>query len=153
MDCRYLGQGYELRIPIPGREISEPDLDQLAADFHAAHAREYGHNFPDDPVEFVNLRSSVAGPPANLAAISESKSASTPVDTGRRGTAWFYVNNQLVETTVRYIDRESLGEAETLAGPIVLCQEDATLVVPPDWLCARVPGGSFELMKKGTHEG
>ena len=56
LDCRYVGQGYELRIPVP----EGPVTDAALAAFHAAHRDEYGHAF-DDPVEIVNLRVTVRG--------------------------------------------------------------------------------------------
>lgn len=152
MDCRYLGQGYELRIPIPGGEFSESTLERLAGDFHAAHAREYGHNFPNNSVEYVNLRSSLASPPPHLASIRQIRGAPPPDSSERRGSAWFYVDKELVEITVHYMDREFLGEGEMVPGAIVLCQEDSTLVVPPGWVCAPVPGGSLQLTKKGADE-
>jgi N-methylhydantoinase A len=44
-DLRYVGQGYELRVPLPDGEITEETLPQTWKAFHAAHAAEYGRAF------------------------------------------------------------------------------------------------------------
>ena len=55
-DCRYAGQGYEVRFDVPaGRGRRRPGSSELAEAFHAAHEREYGHRF-DAEIEIVNVR-------------------------------------------------------------------------------------------------
>src|SRR6478752_3403120 len=54
-DCRYAGQGYEVRFDIPAGELDDGWADRLADAFHAAHEREYGHRFEAE-VEIVNVR-------------------------------------------------------------------------------------------------
>ena len=56
LDCRYVGQGYELRVPLPENRY----VDDAIAQFHALHQAEYGHAFPG-PVEIVNLRVTAVG--------------------------------------------------------------------------------------------
>ena len=56
LDCRYAGQGYELRLTLGEGQFSADDLDR----FHALHEREYGHSF-EDPIEIVNARVSAIG--------------------------------------------------------------------------------------------
>ena len=56
LDCRYVGQGYELRVPLPKLRFAD---DALAA-FHRMHEQEYGHPM-SDPIEIVNLRVTATG--------------------------------------------------------------------------------------------
>ena len=51
LDCRYVGQGYELRVPLEG-----PFAEASLAEFHRLHEREYGSAYPD-PIEIVNAAS------------------------------------------------------------------------------------------------
>ena len=53
---RYVGQGYELKVPIPDGPVDDVTMAAVLAAFHTAHAAEYGHAFPQNPVEVVNLR-------------------------------------------------------------------------------------------------
>src|SRR3954467_609620 len=54
-DCRYAGQGYEVRFDVPAGAIDDAWAEELKDGFHAAHEREYGHRF-DAEVEIVNIR-------------------------------------------------------------------------------------------------
>ncbi len=56
LDCRYVGQGYELRVPLPDARYSPEALDV----FHSLHEQEYGHA-SRDPIEIVNLRVTASG--------------------------------------------------------------------------------------------
>ena len=46
-DLRYVGQGYELRVPFPDGKIDEASLAKAFDAFHEIHRREYGHHFAD----------------------------------------------------------------------------------------------------------
>ena len=48
-DLRYVGQGYELKIPFPDGVIAKAQLDDIFSRFHQTHEREYGHAFPENP--------------------------------------------------------------------------------------------------------
>src|SRR6476620_9321980 len=50
LDCRYAGQGYELRVTLDG-----PFTDAAFERFHRLHEREYGSAYAD-PIEIVNAR-------------------------------------------------------------------------------------------------
>src|SRR5207244_3491847 len=54
-DCRYAGQGYEVRFDVPAGEIDDAWVEDLTEAFHRAHEREYGHRF-DAEIEIVNVR-------------------------------------------------------------------------------------------------
>ncbi len=55
-ECRYQGQGFELRAAIPDGPITAVTAAGIAAAFHAVHERDYGYRFEDAVVEIVTLR-------------------------------------------------------------------------------------------------
>ena len=55
-DIRYVGQGYELEVPVPGGELGPAELQVLNERFHASHTQVYGYANRQDATEFVNLR-------------------------------------------------------------------------------------------------
>ena len=61
-DLRYVGQGYELKIPFPAGTVTEDGLKGVWEAFHAAHRAEYGHAFPASPIEVALRRASATGP-------------------------------------------------------------------------------------------
>ena len=56
--CRYVGQGYELRVPVDAAGSPRRGL----AAFHAPPSPEYGHDFPGNPIELVAVRVTGIGP-------------------------------------------------------------------------------------------
>ncbi len=59
LDCRYVGQGYELRVPLPDGRF-EPRRARRRST--RLHEQEYGHAFRD-PIEIVNARVTALGAP------------------------------------------------------------------------------------------
>ena len=55
-DCRYLGQGYELRVDCGAGAIDDAWVRKLRADFDDIHEREYSRRFEESDVEIPNLR-------------------------------------------------------------------------------------------------
>ena len=60
-DCRYVGQAYELLVPVPSGPLDDAALVALAERFEEAHEREYFYRFPEKPVQIVHVRSYAIG--------------------------------------------------------------------------------------------
>src|SRR5439155_544639 len=54
-DMRYVGQAYELEVPIAA-PVTPERAPEIVATFHAVHERVYGYARTQQPVEFVNFR-------------------------------------------------------------------------------------------------
>jgi N-methylhydantoinase A len=135
LDCRYAGQGYELRLTLSDGQFSEDDLDR----FHALHEREYGHSF-GDPIEIVNARVSAVGRRPEVTPLREPTGV---VDTGmvEERDSVFRVNGALESMSTRFYDRQALQIGETLSGPAIVFHPDTTTLVPPRWtVCAHESG-------------
>ena len=126
LDCRYAGQGYELRVPLPDGRFDDTCLEE----FHRLHEREYGHAFRD-PVEIVNARVTARGrrtnvdrvpPPARLAGLDL-----------RDGESVYRRDEGLVTLSTRHLDRAQLRPGEQITGPAIVFQRDTTVLVPPAW--------------------
>ena len=56
-DCRFLGQAFELTVPLRESALDRDAVAELCRRFEEAHLTRYGHAFSGDfPVEIVNLR-------------------------------------------------------------------------------------------------
>jgi N-methylhydantoinase A/oxoprolinase/acetone carboxylase beta subunit len=120
-DLRYVGQGYELRVPI------DPDaLDALWPAFHERHRREYGHDFPGNPIELVSVRATGIGrtPAPPEPALGSGERA----EVGRREVVF---GGERVSATV--VERSRLAPGDAVEGPAIVVQTDTTLVVPPGY--------------------
>ena len=94
-DLRYVGQGYELKIAIPGGTLMPEQLAGVWAAFHEAHAAEYGHAFAESPIEIVNVRVSGRGAMPKIAAMTAHKGGSLEEALVRTGPCVFRVNGEL----------------------------------------------------------
>ncbi len=130
IDLRYVGQNFELLVPVAetdGAAPALPDLDDIRQRFFAAHEKTYGHFTADDPIETVNFRLTALGESDRLPAPTPPDDASThPVPTGSR-PVWF--DGREVDTPV--FDRARLVPAHRFTGPAIIDQLDATTVVHP----------------------
>jgi N-methylhydantoinase A len=130
-DLRYVGQSFEINVPLPS---GPADPAALLTDFHARHARRYGHSHPAEPVEVVNLRVRAIAPTP--------PPAFEPLPAGRpdpaaalvaERPAWFDTQAGLAAMPTRCYDRARLLAGNHLAGPALVFQLDATTVIPPGW--------------------
>lgn len=147
-DLRYVGQGYELKVPIPDGPVDEAAMDTVLAAFHKAHAAEYGHAFPQNPVEVVNLRVIGRGAMPRLAPGQAGKGGTLDSALIRHSDTVFRVNGTLAPYTAAIYQRALLPVGQPFAGPAIILQKDTTSVVPPGWQAEVHPAGSLILTQK-----
>lgn len=126
-DMRYVGQSYELTIPVPGENAGS--IAAAVAAFHEQHRDLYGHADCAAPAEFVNLRvvhSHALPSPKLVWRSAGGANASEP--TGTR-PVYFSAAGGYVETPI--YDRWLLLEAQVIEGPAIVEQADTTLVIYP----------------------
>jgi N-methylhydantoinase A len=147
-DLRYVGQGYELKVPIPDGPVNEAAMAQVLDAFHAAHAAEYGHAFPQNPVEVVNLRVIGRGAMPRLAPGHAAQGGSLEQALIRHSDTVFRVNGTLASYPTAIYQRASLPLSQPFSGPAIILQKDTTTVVPPGWQAEVHPAGSLILTQK-----
>jgi len=133
LDLRYVGQSYELSVPLETPLTSE--AVQAAVDaFHDAHRQRYGHADPEEPVEAVAVR--VRGTVSTSSPdLPTEPPTDAPLDDAilERRPVWFTADGP-VETTA--YDRKHLHHGHAFDGPAIVHQYDTTVVVPPGWHAA-----------------
>ncbi|MCI0714651.1 MAG: hydantoinase/oxoprolinase family protein [Chloroflexi bacterium] len=112
VDMRYLGQAYELNVPLN---------NDLAAEFHRAHQTNYGYHMPDKPIEIVNLRLQAVGqvdkPPLTPHELVPNDGANALIAPG-------------------HYHRQHLQPGAVIRGEALLLQFDCTTYVPYGWMAA-----------------
>jgi 5-oxoprolinase (ATP-hydrolysing) len=133
-DCRYAGQGYEVRFDVPAGELGAAWVEELKDAFHRAHEAEYGHRF-DAEIEIINIR--VVG----IGRIAELQPAEAAAGDGHPSAARtlerevvFDVDGKPERRTTPFYDRASLRAGDRIEGPAIIEQYDSTTVVPPGLL-------------------
>jgi N-methylhydantoinase A len=143
LDCRYVGQGYELRVTLAEGPFTEETLEQ----FHVLHEREYGSAY-GDPIEIVNARVTAIG---RRPALEPPPVASGTLEEALVGESesTFRLDGSLRALTTHFYDRGKLPLDEPLDGPAVIFHLDTTTVVPPGWSAKADPSGNVILTKAG----
>ena len=144
-DVRYVGQGYELRVPVPAGEIDGAALDAIFAAFHAQHEAEYGHAFPKSAIEIVNVRVTGVGRMPKIGRPSVPHGGSFRESLIRRGPCAFRVGGKLETPETAFYRRDRLPLEQPFSGPAIVLQMDSTTVVPPGWRAVADSNGNLIL--------
>ncbi|MBB3383280.1 MULTISPECIES: hydantoinase/oxoprolinase family protein [unclassified Rhizobium] len=125
-DMRYVGQSFEIEVPLQAAWVAEGNLAAMEEAFHAMHARLYDFADPDGRIEIVNLRLSAigAGPMLQttvgldeIAGMAEPE-REIPVYTGK-AFEW-----------IGLYRRDQLHPGGRFSGPAVVAQDDTTFAIP-----------------------
>ena len=149
-DLRYVGQAFELTVPVEGD--APPDLAALAAGFHREHLRTYAHMGESEPVELVNLRI-IATVPTTQPVTSTARDrgggnrgATQAAVAPARRQVYFGPRHGSLSTPI-FARADLLGQH--IAGPLIVEEYDSTCVVPPDCI-ATVDAASNLLLTLDT---
>jgi N-methylhydantoinase A len=128
-DCRYVGQGHELSIPLA--RVLVHDLSGLERAFHAAHLARYGHAAPGEPVEAVTLRLNAVGrlDHPRETVVPRGAPDRRPDGAALRGTRHVLLPAAPDRIPVEVWQRDRLRAGDRLAGPCIVEQLDATTLV------------------------
>ena len=127
-DARYVGQGYELTVPVPAGALDAAALARVRAAFDEVYAARYGYANPAEPVEIVTWKLSAVGGSPRIALAKASGTSDAAALKGRR-RAYFPETGGFTETPV--YDRYALGAGARLAGPAIVEERESTTVLPP----------------------
>jgi len=132
-DVRYLGQAFEVRVPVPDGELDAAALDGVAQRFHAEHRALYGYDFAGDPsqhVEWVNVRVSGIGPIQRPQIVAHPVPA-TPEPATPKGIrpVCFDAQEGYVDASLYW--RPDLTPGQVVSGPAVIEEFGSTVPLHP----------------------
>ena len=131
-ECRYQGQGFELRADMPDEPLSAGNKDTVVNNFHDQHKLDYGYTFGSDQVEIMTLR---------VVGVAKIEPLQWPALAAANGIgiedAYLYSRKTTFDSgatvdTPRY-GRDKLRAGHALDGPAVIIQHDSTTLVPPGY--------------------
>jgi N-methylhydantoinase A len=127
LDMRYLGQAYELNIPISA--VGSMGKGVIAA-FHRTHEMRYGYRHKNKEVEIVNLRCRASGITEKLPSRKiPARSRTAPLLPAQTMELVFH---ERTRKTALY-RRDSLRAGDVFSGPAIVSEYSATTLIPPDW--------------------
>ncbi len=143
-DMRYIGQAYELEVPISA-PLTAGAVPEAVRGFHAAHERVYGYARAQQPVELVNFRAvhryplpaPVVRPPARAdGAVGDARIGERPA---------YFAPGGFVATAI--YDRARLPLGSRVPGPAIVEQADTTTVIPPGYAAAVELSGNLRIRR------
>ncbi len=126
-DMRYVGQGHEVSVALPGGVLSARDLPAIRAEFERTYKTLYGRKGPDVALEVINWRVVASGPrpDLHLKLPRATASGAEPRKGSRR--AYFPEGGGYMDAAV--FDRYALQPGMEFAGPAIVEERESTLII------------------------
>jgi N-methylhydantoinase A len=126
-DLRYLGQSFDLTIPVTDAELADATGEALRQAFHAHYRQVYGYTDERADLEILDIRASAVGltPKPRLAVLPSRGRAHEGSRPGRREV--FHDGRR---RSAVVLDRRALAAGERFDGPVIVEQYDTTTFVP-----------------------
>lgn len=130
-DMRYLHQGFEIRVPLPARQLTPHDLPVLRHAFTEEYERLYKRLNPGVEIEVVNWRLVASGPQPRIT-LRAPDIAGKSLTAACKGERPVYLpeHNGFVPCSV--YDRYLLPVGATFSGPAVVEERECTVVIGPE---------------------
>lgn len=148
-DCRYAGQGYELRVPAPGTDVDAAWVERTVESFHRLHEATYRSRFDTKVVQLVNVRVVGIGAVSHLEVpVHGTPTVAVTVEPTAVIQSWFRVADRPVRMATPVYDRGDLVPGAEFAGPAIVEQPDSTIVVDPDYRAVTDGAGNLVLTRQ-----
>jgi N-methylhydantoinase A len=133
-DMRYVGQGHEIRVPLPGGTLGPEQAAALQSAFETVYRELYERLGPAVPLEILNWRVVSSGPRPTVA-LSIPTPTSGDAAEARKGerAAYFPEAGGFVNTTI--YDRYRLAPGIAFVGPAIVEERESTAIIGPGARC------------------
>jgi N-methylhydantoinase A len=146
-DMRYVGQSFELTVPIGSAEVDDPGGDELRRRFHRAYEQIYGYQDEKADLEILDVRVTAIGanPKPRIERLPDRSGAAPPSPRHRE----IYLDGRRWQASV--YERAELPASFSFVGPAIVEQYDTTVFVTPGF---RVSVDAFgNLIGEAEHAG
>ncbi len=126
-DMRYVGQGYHVTVPVPEGRLSNKLIPELEQAFREVYRNLYGRLAEGVELETLSWRVVAAGPPYDVQPGVPRVSDGPPLKGYRK--AYFFELGGFEEVPV--YNRYALKPGSVLTGPLIVEEEESTLVAGP----------------------
>jgi N-methylhydantoinase A len=130
-DIRYVGQGHEIQVPLPGGRLDSESIPGIVRSFEETYRRLYERLSESVPLEIINWRVISSSPPP-LVRLQATGVEQAATSTARKGSrkAYFPELGGYVDTPV--YDRYGLSPGAGFDGPAIVEERESTVIVGPD---------------------
>ena len=125
-DCRYVGQGHEIRVSVPVRKLSERDGARLKAAFERTYEQVYGLRIPNQEVEAITWSVTVSSKPVKPKRAARASAKAPPKPRGKR-LIYDPALGRQVNAAVYWRFDMKLGSR--IKGPAIIAEDETSTIV------------------------
>ena len=142
LECRYIGQGFELRAAVPDGPIDAGCMQAVIKNFYDAHLQVYGHAFEDQGVEAITVRLIARGVTDTLRLPEIAHGGRIDPSEARLYVRTTVFDDGQALDTPRFA-RDRLRAEDTVQGPAIITQHNSTTIVPPGYTARMLSHGDI----------
>ena len=146
MECRYLGQGFELRADMPDGALTQKNKKDVIESFFDVHKEAYGHAFRDQVTEGVTVRVVVSAEVDQLTLPKLAQGGRANPSEALMYSLDTIFDDGKPTPTPRY-DRSKMLKDDTVEGPAIVTQHNSTTIVPPGYTATVLAFGDMRIAR------
>ena len=128
VDMRYVGQGFEIGVPLLGGKFNRESLEEFRSSFEREYRGIYQRLCPEIPIECVNWRLTATGPRPEIGA-GTWWSPGVSLSEALKGRRQVYLPAAGTFGEVPVYDRSRLHVGAEIEGPVIIEERESTLVI------------------------
>ena len=145
-ECRYVGQGFELRAAMPEGELNAENAGQVVKSFYDTHKQVYGHAFEDQLVEIITLRVVGSSATETLKLPDLPKGGRADPADAKLYTRETVFDDGKAYATPRFARGKLLAD-DKVSGPALIVQHNSTTLVPPGYAATVLSHGDLRVAR------
>jgi N-methylhydantoinase A len=125
-DCRYVGQGHEIRISVPLKTLADADGKKLKAAFEKQYEQVYGLRIPNQEAEAITWSVTVSSVARKPTRAKNTSSKSTPRPRSKRLIYDPALGKQVMAPVYWRFD---MKPGATFKGPAIIAEDETSTIV------------------------
>ncbi|MFC7539910.1 hypothetical protein ACFQU2_11255 [Siccirubricoccus deserti] len=142
---RYVGQGHEIAVPLPPRDMTEADVREIRALYDREYTRFYDRPVPGSDVEILSFAVTVATVVEAVEPVAEVAAAPAPAPI-RHQAVRDTTTGEVTEWAI--YDRATLFPGATVQGPCIVTEAETSTMVGRGWVCRMDGLGYLDLTQE-----
>jgi N-methylhydantoinase A len=131
IDVRFVGQNYELSVPVQWEELTSDGVQHIISRFHKIHEKNYGYSDKEGKIEFVNYRVTAFGELPKAPLVKANQEDNRLVEAVSHRDVYFSEVNKPGYYKTGIYNRSDLNAGNRIQGPAIIEQMDTTILILP----------------------
>jgi N-methylhydantoinase A len=131
IDVRFVGQNYELSVPVQWEELTSDRVQHIISRFHKIHEKNYGYSDKEGKIEFVNYRVTAFGELPKAPLVKANQEDNRLVEAVSHRDVYFSEANKPGYYKTEIYNRSDLNAGNRIQGPAIIEQMDTTILILP----------------------